>query len=89
MCLAIVWGSRKIVFLGLDMQLGKKSHWHGDHEEPLRNTSVFSYPNFADNFVQAAPQLKAMGVTVINASRNTALDCFPRMSIQDALPENI
>jgi hypothetical protein len=31
--------------------------------------------------------LKAEGIEVINCSRRTALTCFPRKSLQDALGE--
>lgn len=86
MGMAVIWGARRIVFLGLDlMPEGDtgKTHFFGSHPTPLRDSSPYNL--FRDAFDAAAPQLVAMGVTVINASRATALTCFPRMDIADAL----
>ena len=86
MQLAIVWGARRIVFLGLDLkEHDGKRHWHADHVQPLRNTATETLKYFADCFARTAPALAIAGVQVFNASRTTALKAFPCMSIQDAL----
>lgn len=86
MGLAVVWGARRVVFLGLDLSTtGGASHWHGDHVQPLRNNPL-TLAHFVRAFKHAAPLLADLGVDVVNASRVTALEAFPRMTIQEALP---
>lgn len=60
-----------------------RSHWFGDHPPPLRRGS--NYARWIAEFDQLASDLKSEGVEVINASRATALTCFPRAPIEVAL----
>lgn len=84
MNLAVLFGSRRIVFLGLDLCAdGDKTHWHVYPDKFKRQSP--GYGIFKLSFEQAAPKLAKLGIEVINASRRTALECFPRMSIQEAL----
>lgn len=82
--LAYLFGAVRIVLLGFDMQMtAGKSHWHGDHPGELnRDCPVRS---FAKNFPALASDLSGAGVEVINATRETALDCFPIKKLEDAL----
>lgn len=86
MNLAIVWGARRVVFLGLDLSCedGKANHWHDDYPDPVRNVRT-SYAIFRRAFEHAAPKLTALGVEVINATPASALKCFPIMTIREAL----
>lgn len=88
MALAVIWGASKVVFLGLDLGASEgRNHWHDDYPEPLSNNSHDQkYEIFRRAFRHAAPQLQALGVTVLNASRRTTLDCFPQCSISEAFP---
>lgn len=88
MGLAVLWGARRIVFLGLDLKVGGngQNHWHADYVAPVRNVTG-SYKIFRDAFNKAAPMLAERGVTVLNASRDTALECFPRVSLAEALSQ--
>lgn len=82
--LAYLWGARRILLLGYDMQLtGGMRHWFGDHPPPLNSGS--DYSNWIRKFRRLAADLEAEGVQVINCSRETALDCWPRMEIERAL----
>lgn len=82
--LAYLFGAVRIVLLGFDMQrTGGKTHWHGDHPGPLnRDCPVRS---FAKNFPALARDLAGEGVEVVNATRETALECFPKIRLEDAL----
>lgn len=83
--LAYHFGARRILLLGFDMQkTGGKSHWFGDHPFGLQVPSPFA--TFIKHFGPLAEDLKNTGVEVVNCSAHTALTCFPRASIQDALP---
>ena len=84
--LAVLLGYNYLILLGYDMQeTGGKIHWHPDHPAPLNNPSESLMKTWRANFARLAPKLKAAGIAVINATRETALDCFPQMTIEDAL----
>lgn len=82
--LAVLFGAVRIVLLGFDMQAKNgKQHFHGNHPPSLNRNSP--YPMFIAAFSDAAPQLQQAGIEVINASRETALECFPRRPLAEVL----
>ncbi len=80
MILALALGSRRILLLGHDCQMTDgKAHHHGDHPEGLDNcNTIKSWPT---RYGRAAAYLKKHGAEVINVSRATALECFPRSTL--------
>jgi hypothetical protein len=82
--LAVLAGAKRIITLGLDCKYsGARRHWHGDHPPGLGNArSVKKWPA---GFVRLANHAKGSGVQVINASRDTALTCFGKQPLEDAL----
>lgn len=76
-------GATRIVLLGFDMWTGPsgQQNWFGDH--PLHTKSP--YPIFLQAFKSLEAPLKAAGVSVVNASRFTILDSFPRVNLEDVL----
>lgn len=85
--LAVLMGARRILLLAYDMQPGANGelHHHGDHPPGLNNPDAGMMAVWAANFETTLPDLKRAGVEVINCSRATALTCFPRMPIDEAL----
>jgi hypothetical protein len=82
--LLVNWGFREIGLLGFDMQkTGGRAHFFGDHPAGLRKTSP--YNDWRSLFVRIAADAKDMGVKVANCSRETALTCFERMTLEDFL----
>lgn len=82
--LAVDQGAERIVLLGYDMQkTGGQSHWFGDHPQGLNKNSP--YAMWVPKFDSLAADLRDEGVEVINATRETALRCFPRMPIEECL----
>lgn len=82
--LAVHLGAKKVVLLGYDMQATNgQQHYFGEHEHRTDHRLPFNL--FAFHFPSIVPALEARGVTVVNASRQTALDLFPRMTIDEAL----
>jgi len=80
--LAISAGARRVLMLGYDCQpTGGKTHWHGDHPKGLGNAAAM--PRWIAKFGKLARD-KA-GREIINCSRETALTCFPRMPLAEAL----
>lgn len=83
--LAFLWGAVRIILLGYDMHRGHdgRRHWHHDHPRELGNLG--DLVQWRARFVPMAASLQRLGVQVINASRSTALDAFPKMLLEQAL----
>ncbi|MEO8754849.1 MAG: hypothetical protein ABI624_19460 [Casimicrobiaceae bacterium] len=85
--LAYLFGARELLALvGFDMCLTNgRTHHHGDHTGRLANPTANALAVWAGRFPALARDLKAAGVNVVNCTVNTALTCFPRASLEDAL----
>jgi len=83
--LSAMRGAKRVILMGYDAQLtGGQAHWHPDHGDGLGNAgSVAKWPA---QFADLARRLGA--VRVVNASRATALECFPRQGLSHALAES-
>lgn len=86
--LAHLFGARRFVLLGFDMMLGTKGerHHHGEHPPGL-SSGTRNYAGWIRLMGTLAADLKADGCKVFNASRRTALHCFPRVTLETALHE--
>lgn len=82
--LAAACGARRVVLTGFDC-MGPGEHWHGRHQPPLRSANAACVAKWIEYFDAAAPVLLERGVEVINASVETALTCFPRATITEAI----
>lgn len=81
--IAVLAGAKKIVLLGYDMRFdGGKQHWFGEH--PIRNTEA-EFATYAKRFRSTLPQLKTLGVEVLNCSPISLIDAFPKVTIEAAL----
>lgn len=82
--LAVLLGAARILLLGYDMGVAKdgREYWHEQHPHKKRSP----YKSFQRLFPSIVAPLKKAGVEAINCSRETALTCFPRMSLGEALP---
>ena len=85
--LAVHLGFRRLVLLGYDNQPGpqEQRNWFG----PRPSSYWLALPAWHESIARGWPSmvapLQALGVTVINATRATALACFPRLSLEEAL----
>jgi len=70
----------RVVLLGFDMQGG---HWHGQHPAGFPNPTGHNFKIWIGWLQRLAVEFS--GVEIINASRETALDCFPRLDLKSAL----
>jgi len=72
----------KRILLGFDCQkTGGKSHWHGDHPKHLGNAGRIEA--WHDEFLKLKNDFAH--VEIVNATRETALECFKRVDLGDAL----
>lgn len=76
--IAVSMGAKRVLFLGLDMQ---GTHFFGPHPEGLRNTTPLRFDAFKRQFAQYKPK----GVELINCTPESALTCYPKMGLEDAL----
>lgn len=80
--LAVHLGAKKIVLLGYDMQPGPDhtDHWFGAHPWRTRPPYGLMKPMFQS----LVEPLRALGIQVFNATRRTALTCFPMIRLEEA-----
>ena len=76
--LAVHLGARTIVLLGYDMQGDHYFGRHPDGTKPPFNRCLAAFETLVD-------PLAALGVTVINCTRRTALTTFPQRRLEEAL----
>lgn len=84
--LAALAGARRIILLGFDMgnsPSGRK-HFFGDHDGATLNVAS-AFHLFIRAFNAAAPVYAQRGIEIVNASRATALSCFPRQPLERLL----
>lgn len=84
--LAAHLGAARIILLGYDCQLtGGRLHYDGGHPEGMKNPDLLRIKTWRVQFIRLAGTLKRERIECINASRESALQCFPRMSLEEAL----
>ena len=93
--IAALKGARRILLLGYDMGATGSGHWFGDHPdavtlpdgrvERLTTMDAHEFALARGEFAALAIDLDAAGIEVINCTRTTALECFPRKPIQECL----
>lgn len=85
---ATVSGFKKVALLGFDCSIKNGIHWHGPHKgRLLRNPNSQKVKKWHDQFERAAMQADQKGVDVINCSRETELNCFPRVPLGHVFKE--
>lgn len=76
------FGGTRILLLGVDMKNDHGAHFFGRHP----NNTEAPYAVCIQRFATMGEPLKAIGVEVINCTRDTALKVFPRVPLEDVLP---
>lgn len=82
--LAYLWGASRVLLLGYDFQrTSGRVHWHPDHPRKLGNGGRF--PAWCVEMNALATDAKRENLEIVNCSRQTALKCFRRSTIQAEL----
>ncbi len=80
---AVRLGARRIILLGYDL---KRSADDRLHFYPCKGrVGINDFKEWARYFETLPAALKSAGVEVVNATRDTALNVFPRVSLEEAL----
>jgi hypothetical protein len=83
--LAVQFGATAVMLIGFDCSIEFGAHWHGRHPSPLTNPCESNIKRWKKAIDGAAPLLNTLGIDVINCSQQSALACYPKMSIEDGL----
>jgi hypothetical protein len=84
--LAYLFGARRILLLGFDLQRGPNDESHVDGDHPKRCNVPLHFSHWLKQFNDAAKAIQTKhGATVINCTRRTALKCFPMSTIEAEL----
>ena len=78
--LAIGFGASRILLLGYDATVKNGTHWHGNHAK-TKNPDEARCLKWHRQFAA----LDRKGAQVINCTPGSALECFPKMPISEAL----
>lgn len=84
--LAANLGATKIILLGFDMKLDKagNSHWHKEYSaNPSKKNTVFR--RHLRGFPEIAKDAQRMGITILNASPDSEIISFPKMTVEAIL----
>lgn len=91
---AVDQGAKNIALLGFDQtKTGGKAHCHADHPKMsdkgqrtnMANAGgILAWPRL---MAKTAMDLKDRDIQVVNLSRETALTCFPRMTVEEFLED--
>jgi len=78
--------AERVLLLGFDClpREDGQMHWHGNHPAPLSNPHM-SINRWPQQFERVAKHAREQRVAVINCSRRTALKCFERQTLEEAL----
>jgi hypothetical protein len=77
--LAYLMGATRIILIGVDLMMNGQRHWFGEH--PKGVGLVSNYHNFITYFRTIKPA--EYGIEILNCSRETALEAFPRHHLED------
>lgn len=82
-CLAAIMGARRLVLVGFEARaIDGRTHGHIDYTQP--EPEAFK-ERFIPGWRALAPQFARLGVEVINATPESAVDCFPFRPLAEAL----
>lgn len=84
---AVHLGARRIILLGYDCCAADDGRVNFARPADYPGRKAYAFETWRKRFVTIVAPLRAAGVEVVNASRRTALDCFPRVLLHEALGE--
>lgn len=83
--LAVMLGARRIILLGYDMKPADdgRIHWHEEH--PVKTPANVFTQSMLPAYKTIVEPLQERGIEVINTSLSSALTCFKKMPLEEAL----
>jgi hypothetical protein len=86
--MAVQFGVNGVILLGFDVHGKNGLHWYGPNKAlGMSNPSDSNFARWQKSFEGVAQDLRQRGIAVVNASPISALKCFARKSVADALAD--
>ncbi len=83
-------GAARILLLGYDMQRsGRKAHFFGSHQSPLVDPPDYRWLEWRTAFATLIAPLAREGISIVNCTRDSALTCFEKMPLVQALDAQV
>ncbi len=90
--LAAHLGAKRIILLGFDMKMSNNMcHWHNlyrkgpaNNPEKIRK-ALTTFDRHLSSFPVIAEDAKRLGIEIINACPDSAITCFPRITVKEIL----
>jgi len=83
--LAYHLGAKRIILLGFDMTNdGNQTHFHDGYPTRAAGNKIY-LDKFLPGFKQLSSEIKGKGIEVLNASHNSRLNEFPKITLNQAL----
>ena len=76
---------KKLILIGYDMSVERGLHWHGDHPHGMNNPKAANVVRWRRCLDATAGVVDSIGIQVINCSKHSALQNFPKMSLKEAM----
>ncbi|WP_458760541.1 hypothetical protein ACSVBT_07040 [Afipia sp. TerB] len=83
--LAIQFGARRILMVGVDMRLDRGIHWHGRHGVGLNNPREENIVKWRRVLDGVAGAITKLGVDVVNCSPVSTLTAYPIVDFSEAI----
>jgi hypothetical protein len=86
-------GAKRIILLGFDMKLDEKEHqhWHDLYGRYAnrndKSIKKMPFDRHLQGFPEIARDAKRMGIEILNASPDSAIECFRKINITDLMPK--
>lgn len=81
---AVLRGAAKIILVGVDLRTGADGRRRAGEVTADNSNSKARYARMVDHLTQQSVQVLARGVRVFNASPESALACYPYLSLEEA-----
>lgn len=83
--LALHYGAKKVIFLGLDLKSGPNGEHNIDGDHPPQIKRDWLVDMYIENFNNSVQYLENMGITVYNCNLDSALNCFPKVELSNVI----
>jgi hypothetical protein len=95
---AVHTGAARIILLGFDLNVipNKTQHWHDLYKRGTINSNdqrrirkvAATFERHLSGFPVIAEDAKKLGVEIINANPDSAINCFPKFTVKELLWDN-
>ena len=82
--IALQTGASRVLLLGIDMTIEHGLHCHGPHPKGLSNPTEKYFQRCLTHWGDLRKAADSIGCEVINCSRFSKLECFPKMTLSQA-----